>query len=161
MTSKTLLTSFVFASLCLGCSQAEDHSKTQSLAAPQTQKTIDTQLSTTIDPQLQQWVGSYRGIVPCNTCLSYCDGCEGNKIELTIHPDQSFELVKTNLNGENQPESFKGHFSFSDDQKLKIQLSEVKERNILILGNDFTEIIDTKTNLPFQQATDFQLDKIA
>lgn len=58
-------------------------------------------------------------------------------------------------------ELYAGNFSFLDNGKVKIQLQSVKERNQLILGDGYVEILETKTGSPYQFFEDFQLDKIA
>ena len=147
----TLLCSFVFASLCLGCS----HSELESKAGEASTKSIKV-----IDPELQKWVGQYHGITPCITCSTFCDGCEGTTIELNLLQDQTFKLVRTGNSGKKKSEAFEGKFSFEADGKIKIQLNGVTERNIIVWGQDYIEILDTKSGLPFEAYEDFQLEKL-
>ena len=71
----TLLCSFVFASLCLGCSQSELDPKSGEAST----KSIKV-----IDPELQKWVGQYKGILSCAACTSFCEGCEGMTVDLDV-----------------------------------------------------------------------------
>ncbi|WP_336930867.1 copper resistance protein NlpE N-terminal domain-containing protein [Acinetobacter tandoii] len=149
---KTLLCSFVFASLCLGCSQSKqaEHS------------TSETEKSTkAVDPQLQLWVGQYRGITPCVTCPTFCDGCEGSTIDLKLNQDQSFELIRTANRGNKKSETFNGKFAFNDDGKLQIQLYGVKDRNLIVWGQNYVEVINPNSRRPFDAFEDFQLEKLS
>lgn len=146
---KTLLCSFVFASLCLGCSQ----SKQAEHSTSEIEKSIKA-----VDPQLQLRVGQYRGITPCVTCPTFCDGCEGSIIDLKLNHDQSFELVRTANSGNKKSETFNGKFVFNDDGKLQIQLHGVKERNLIVWGQNYVEVIDPNSGRPFE---DFQLEKLS
>lgn len=148
----TLLSSFIFASLCLGCSQSETDPKSGEASS----KSIKA-----IDPELQKWVGQYKGILPCAACTSFCEGCEGMTVDLDIKEDKTFKLVRSSNSGHNKPEIFQGKFVFANNRKIKIQLQNVKERNQLILGDDYVEILETKTGLPYQSFENFQLDKLA
>lgn len=151
---KSLLTSFVIASISLGCS-----SENASIEKNVNDKNSIKQVKVTIDPKLQQWVGKYSGVVPCAACLSRCPECDGMGVDLTIHSNQTFKLVRTSYNGYNEPEIYEGRFKFLDQDKLEIHLIGIKDRNTLLLGRGFTEIIDTKTNQPYQAYQSFQLEK--
>lgn len=149
---KSLLCSFVFASLCLGCSQSEQAKHSTS----ETKKSIKA-----VDPQLQLWVGQYRGITPCVTCPTFCDGCEGSTIDLKLNEDQTFQLVRTGNIGKKKTEAFSGKFTFNDDGKLQIELRGVKERNIMVWGQNYIEVIDSHTERSFDAFADFQLEKLS
>ncbi|MHA3892518.1 copper resistance protein NlpE N-terminal domain-containing protein [Acinetobacter sp. GXMZU3951] len=148
---KTLVCSFVFASLCLGCSQSEKAEQKDSEHV----KTMNV-----IDPELQKWVGHYKGITPCITCSAFCDGCEGTTVEIYLKSDQSFQLRRTPNSETQKAEEYQGHFAFEDSGKLKIQLQGVKERNQLIFGQDYVEVIDVKSGASYRDFPDFQLVKI-
>ena len=147
---RTLVGAFVFASICLGCSQAEQGKQNES---------ADVKSIKVMDPQLQKWVGHYKGITPCITCSAFCDGCEGTTVEIFLNPDQSFKLLRTPNSQSNKAEKYAGHFSFEDSGKLKIHLNGVNERNQLIFGQDYIEVIDVKSGTSFMDFTDFQLVK--
>ncbi|MFT4022111.1 MAG: copper resistance protein NlpE N-terminal domain-containing protein [Acinetobacter sp.] len=149
---KALFVSVVFASVGWGCHQNE-----QSTHQDKSVK----KASQVVDPKLQQWVGHYQGVLPCAACISHCPDCDGMGVDLIIHPDQSFKLTRTSYSEHNKPEILTGTFMFSDAGKLKIQLKNVKERNTLILGNGYTEIIDIQSGASYPAYQDFQLHKIA
>ena len=148
----TLLSSFVFASLCLGCSQSEPDPKSGEAST----KSIKV-----IDPELQKWVGQYKGILPCAACTSFCEGCEGMTVDLDVKVDKTFKLVRTSNSGHNKPEIYQGKFVFADNGKLKIQLDGVSERNKILWQQGSVEVLDTKTGLPYKDYSDFELMKEA
>ncbi|ALV73895.1 MULTISPECIES: copper resistance protein NlpE N-terminal domain-containing protein [Acinetobacter] len=148
----TLLCSFVFASLCLGCSQSEPDPKSGEAS---------TKAIKVIDPELQKWVGQYKGILPCAACTSFCEGCEGMTVDLDVKENQTFKLVRTSNSGHNKPEVYEGRFVFTDNGKLKIQLNGISERNTVLWQQGSVEVLDTKTGLPYKDYSDFELMKEA
>ncbi|EPF75015.1 hypothetical protein GCM10025882_01880 [Acinetobacter gyllenbergii] len=157
---KTLLTSFVFASISLGCSQSNE-AKNQSNAQAQTPDVHSNKQQSVNHPELKAWVGHYSGVVPCATCVTSCDGCLGTGIDLKINADQTFVLEQTNNNDNRPAKIYAGQFKFLDNDQLKIQLQGVPTRNMIMLGDELTEIIDTKTQMPFDSYEEFQLAKKA
>lgn len=143
----TLLYSFVFASLCLGCSQSEANPKSREAST----KSIKV-----IDPELQKWGGQYKGILPCAACTSFCEGCEGMTVDLYVKENQTFKLVRASNSGHNKPEV---QFVFTDNGKLKIQLNGVSERNTVLWQQDSVEVLDTKTGLSYEAYLDFELTR--
>lgn len=148
----TLLCSFVFASLCLGCSQSEPDPKSGEAS---------TKAIKVIDPELQKLVGQYKGILPCAACTSFCEGCEGMTVDLDVKENQTFKLVRTSNSGHNKPEVYEGRFVFTDNGKLKIQLNGISERNTVLWQQGSVEVLDTKTGLPYKDYSDFELMKEA
>ncbi|OTU19985.1 copper resistance protein NlpE N-terminal domain-containing protein [Acinetobacter pittii] len=148
---KRLLSSFIFASLMMGCDQ-HDPATNNEKASSEVKKPLDA--------QLQKWVGHYKGTLPCAGCVTFCDECNGMNVDLNIHADQTFRLERTSNSDHNKHELYVGSFSFLDNRKIKIQLQNVKERNQLILGSGYVEVLETKTGLPYQSFEDFQLDKL-
>ena len=148
----TLLCSFVFASLCLGCSQSEPDPKSGEAS---------TKAIKVIDPELQKWVGQYKGILPCAACTSFCEGCEGMTVDLDVKENQTFKLVRTSNSGHNKLEVHEGQFVFTDNGKLKIQLNGISERNTVLWQQGSVEVLDTKTGLPYKDYSDFELMKEA
>lgn len=146
----TLLCSFVFASFCLGCSQSEPDPKSREAST----KSIKV-----IDPELQKWVGQYKGILPCAACTSFCEGCEGMTVDLDVEENQTFKLVRTSNSGHNKPEIHEGKFIFVDNGKIKIQLDGVSERNTVLWQQGSVEVLDAKTGLPYEAYLDFELTK--
>lgn len=157
---KTLLTSFVFASISLGCSQSNE-AKNQSHAQAQTPDVHSNKQQSVNHPELKAWVGHYSGVVPCETCVTSCDGCLGTGIDLKINADQTFVLEQSNNNDNRPAKIYAGQFRFLDNDQLKIQLQGVPTRNMIMLGDELTEIIDTKTQMPFDSYEEFQLAKKA
>ncbi|WP_151717063.1 copper resistance protein NlpE N-terminal domain-containing protein [Acinetobacter sp. TUM15071] len=157
---RTLLTSFVFASISLGCSQSNE-AKNQSNTQAQTPDIHSNKQHFVNHPELKAWVGHYSGVVPCATCVTSCDGCLGTGIDLKINADQTFVLEQSNNNDNSPAKIYAGQFKFLDNDQLKIQLQGVPTRNMIMLGDELTEIIDTKTQLPFDSYEEFQLAKKA
>ncbi|WP_171264455.1 copper resistance protein NlpE N-terminal domain-containing protein [Acinetobacter sp. ANC 4204] len=146
----TLLCSFVFASLCLGCSQSDPDPKSGEAS---------TKAIKVIDPELQKWVGQYKGILPCAACTSFCERCEGMTVDLYLKENQTFKLVRASNSGHNKPEVHEGQFVFTDNGKLKIQLNGVSERNTVLWQQDSVEVLDTKTGLSYEAYLDFELTR--
>ncbi|EPG36167.1 copper resistance protein NlpE N-terminal domain-containing protein [Acinetobacter colistiniresistens] len=155
---KTLLTSFVFASISLGCSQSNEAKNQSNAQAPDVHSNKQQSVN---HPELKAWVGHYSGVVPCATCVTSCDGCLGTGIDLKINADQTFVLEQSNNNENSPAKIYAGRFQFLDNDQLKIQLQGVPARNMIMLGDELTEIIDTKTQMPFASYEEFQLDKKA
>lgn len=148
---KRLLSSFIFASLMMGCEQHNPATNDEKASS---------EVKKPLDAQLQKWVGHYKGTLPCASCVTFCDECNGMNVDLNIHAYQTFRLERTSNSDHNKHELYVGSFSFLDNGKIKIQLQNVKERNQLILGNDYVEVLETKTELPYQSFEDFQLAKL-
>ncbi len=152
MMKKRALSTFILASVIMGCSQNDPNPE---------QEKVGTEVKPSIDPLLQKWIGHYQGILPCAGCITFCENCDGMTVDLKIHADQTFRLERTSNSDHNKHELYVGNFSFMDHGKIKIQLQHVKERNQLILGDDYVEILESKTGVPYQAFEDFQLDKLA
>lgn len=99
--------------------------------------------------------------VPCATCVTSCDSCLGTGIHLKINADQTFVLEQSNNNDNSPAKIYAGQFKFLDHDQLKIQLQGVPTRNMIMLGHELMEIIDTKTQMPFDSYEEFQLAKKA
>lgn len=155
---KTLLTSFVFASISFGCSQSNEAKNQSNAQAPDVHSNKQHLVN---HPELKAWVGHYSGVVPCATCVTSCDGCLGTGIDLKINADQTFVLEQSNNNDNRPAKIYAGQFKFLDNDQLKIQLQGVPTRNMIMLGDELTEIIDTKTQMPFDSYEEFQLAKKA
>lgn len=141
-----LLYMFIAASLISACSEQPKQNASQANA-----------LTPEINPQFAAWAGDYSGVIPCVGCISRCPDCESMAIDLKITPDQKFILTRTSLSMQTEPEVITGTFSFLDQQQLKIELLNVKDRGQLILGNDYMEVIDTKSEQPYQAYEDFRI----
>ncbi|NIE98212.1 hypothetical protein F3J02_17285 [Acinetobacter sp. Tr-809] len=155
---KALLASFVFTSICFGCSQSNE-AKNQSNTQAQKSDVHSNKQHFVNNPEFKAWVGHYSGVVPCATCVTSCDGCLGTGVDLIIKADQTFVLEQTNNNDNSPAKIYAGKFKFLDNDQLKIQLQGVPARNMIMLGDELTEIIDTKTQMPFDYYEEFQLAK--
>lgn len=147
---KNVLCIFVAASLLSACSdQADLASKAdhEKIVQPQ------------IDPKLAAWVGEYSGVIPCVGCVSRCPDCESMAIDLEIMPDMKFKLTQTSLSTHNEPQVLTGSFSFLDEGRLQVELADLQDRGKLILGSNYIEIIDTKSDQPYQAYQDFRIYK--
>ncbi|MFV7441566.1 copper resistance protein NlpE N-terminal domain-containing protein [Acinetobacter pittii] len=150
---KTLILSFIILSISYGCSNENSTDTSVSNESSVELKNVA--------PELQAWVGEYSGVIPCAPCLSFCPDCEGMGVKLIVKSDQSFELYRTSYSGHNDEQKFAGSFDFTDDEKIRIQLSGVKERSVLMLGQSAVEIVDQDSKQSYEAFHDFQLKKIA
>ncbi|SPL69718.1 copper resistance protein NlpE N-terminal domain-containing protein [Acinetobacter stercoris] len=147
---KTLLTSFILASVSFGCSEAHDGQKNAK---------DNVKIKVVTDPALSEWVGHYSGITPCANCITRCEGCEGLGIDLKINADQTYVLERSDNNNTSKPEVFAGRFHFVDPDKTRIELIGVTDRNKLGIDEGMVEFIDTQTQQYFDSYTEFELDK--
>lgn len=68
---KTLLSSFIFASLMIGCDQHDPAINTEKAGS---------KVNKPLDFQLQKWVGHYKGTLSCASCVTFCDECNGMNV---------------------------------------------------------------------------------
>lgn len=81
-------------------------------------------------------------------------------VRLIVKSDQSFELYRTSYSGHNEEQKFTGSFDFTGDEKIKIRLSDVKERSVLMLGQSVVEIVDQSTLQSYAANGDFKLNRV-
>ncbi|MDV2439498.1 copper resistance protein NlpE N-terminal domain-containing protein [Acinetobacter gerneri] len=148
---KTLLTSFILASVSFGCSESNDVSKNEKSSV---------KIKVVSDPKMQAWVGHYTAVTPCANCVTRCEGCEGIGIDLKINADQSFIFERTDNNADTKPVVFMGRFRFIDPDKRKIELMGVSDKHKFALSEGSIEVIDTKTERFFDSDDEFLLDKL-
>lgn len=147
-----ILLPLISCSVLLGC-----HDSTPPDHTPHTQ--IDTTLQQNIIPAA--WVGTYQGNTPCMTCISHCEACPGMAVELILHADQSYQLKRQRLTGQDQLEEWTGHFRFKNNQQTQIELIQVKARNLIYLDmvQQVLEILEDKSGNLYEDQEAFLLEK--
>lgn len=149
--NKPILIPLIATSLLMGC-QKEQHSQTQQNQVELTD--IATQA------QAMQWVGHYQGTTPCMGCMSRCEDCPGMAVDLVLHPNMTYELKRESLSTESGIETFTGQLRFIDYAQTKIELMNVKQRNLIQLDVNHLvlEILEDRTAEHYQAYPDFTLD---
>ncbi|WP_445115605.1 copper resistance protein NlpE N-terminal domain-containing protein [Acinetobacter sp. WZC-1] len=152
---KPVLLPLIASGFLLGCQEQShtghhDTSKTAAENAKQQQTAA------------ASWSGSYQGTTPCSACITRCDGCPGTAVDLVLNPDMTYEMKCENLSDHDDVESFTGHLRFVDAAQTRLQLMNVKTRNLLYLDADQhqIEILEDKTAMPYPVREDFILDMI-
>ncbi|WP_353173637.1 copper resistance protein NlpE N-terminal domain-containing protein [Acinetobacter rudis] len=157
MKNKPLLTSLLCVSLNVACSKSESE-QTQTVQSQQNNDALATQKAS-LRPELQPWVGHYQADIPCKTCITRCEGCEGTHVDLKLYADQSYRLVRER-NAQDEPaEHLAGRFVFLDAAQDKIQLVGTSQRGLIVRAGDFTEIYNQDTGLAYDSSDEFILEK--
>lgn len=147
---KVVLIPLVTSAALLGC-QDGNYSDTQSKASIESQK------------QLAAWAGKYEGTTPCMGCLSRCEDCPGMAVALELHEDKTYTLTRESLSGHNEVETLRGQLRFDDKDEHKVELVNVKNRNLLYvdLEEKVLEIREDQSGKRYQMQSDFLLGKSA
>ncbi|WP_173910852.1 copper resistance protein NlpE N-terminal domain-containing protein [Acinetobacter sp. Marseille-Q1618] len=151
---KWVLFPFISTTVLFACS---DSSNTEAFAQQdQEVKTLEQKQSNIA------WVGHYQGVTPCENCLTRCEGCEGTAVDLTLKPDQSFELRLESLSEANTAQVLTGKMYFKDTAQSQLELSNIKKRHALIYDhdNDQFEILNDLTAQPYESGHEFILEKV-
>jgi hypothetical protein len=149
--NKPILIPLIATSLLMGC-QKEQHSQTQQNQVELT--------DTATQAQAMQWVGHYQGTTPCMGCMYRCEDCPGMAVDLVLHPNMTYELKRESLSTESGIETFTGQLRFIDYAQTKIELMNVKQRNLIQLDVNHLvlEILEDRTAEHYQAYPDFTLD---
>lgn len=149
--NKPILIPLIATSLLVGC-QKEEQSKNQVNKAEFAE--------TVTQAQAMQWVGHYQGTTPCMGCMSRCGECPGMAVDLILYPNMTYELKRESLSTESEIETFTGQLRFIDYAQTKIELMNVKQRNLIQLDVNhlLLEILEDRTAEHYQAYPDFTLD---
>ena len=149
---KPLLIPLIASSVLLGCQdskQSSSENKTQTDSILQHKITV------------AKWVGEYQGTTPCMSCISRCEECPGMAVDLVLNQDQTYTLKRESLSGHNDVEILTGRFQFSNKDQSKLELMQVKTRNLIYvdLEQQLLEILQDKTGHLYAAEDDFLLEK--
>ena len=82
-------------------------------------------------------------------------------VDLVLNQDKTYTLKSESLSGHNEIETIQGHFRFSNPDQSKIELIEVKTRNLIYVDLDqqLLEILEDQTGHIYDSEDDFILEK--
>mgnify|MGYP003601551897 CR=1 FL=1 len=149
---KPLLIPLIASSILLGC---QDSKQTSSESRQQVDQVSEQKVT------VAKWVGKYQGTTPCMGCISRCEECPGMAVDLVLNQDKTYTLKRESLSGHNEIETSQGHFRFSNPDQSKIELMQVKTRNLIYVDLDqqLLEILEDQTGHIYDSEDDFILEK--
>jgi uncharacterized lipoprotein NlpE involved in copper resistance len=149
---KPLLIPLIASSVLLGC---QDSKQTSSETSQQVDQVAEQKVT------VAKWVGKYQGTTPCMGCISRCEECPGMAVDLVLNQNQTYTLKRESLSGHNEIETIKGHFRFSNSDQTKLELVQVKTRNLIYvdLDHQLLEILQDQTGNIYNAEDDFILEK--
>lgn len=149
---KPLLIPLIASSVLLGC---QDSTQSNS----ENNKQVD-QVSEQ-KGRVEKWVGEYQGTTPCMGCISRCEECPGMAVDLVLNQDRTYTLKRESLSGNDKREIYTGHFRFSNPDQTKLELVQVKTRNLIYVNVDqkLLEILEDQTGYIYNAEDDFILEK--
>ena len=148
---KPLLIPLIASSVLLGCQDSKQASSETSQQVDQVEQKVT----------LAKWVGKYQGTTPCMGCISRCEECPGMAVHLVLNQDKTYTLKRESLSGHNEIETIQGHFRFSNSDQSKIELMQVKTRNLIYVDSDqqLLEILEDQSGYIYSSEDDFILEK--
>ncbi|OAL79054.1 hypothetical protein AY606_06390 [Acinetobacter sp. SFB] len=149
---KPLLIPLIASSVLLGC---QDSTRSNIENNKQVDQVSEQKVT------LAKWVGEYQGTTPCMGCISRCEECLGMAVDLVLNQDKSYTLKRESLSGNDKREIYAGHFRFSNPEQSKLELIQVKTRNLIYVDLDqqLLEILQDQTGNIFNAEDDFILEK--
>ncbi|TCB51348.1 hypothetical protein E0H80_04885 [Acinetobacter sp. ANC 4779] len=149
---KPLLIPLIASSVLLGC---QDSTQSNSENNKQIDQVSEQKVT------LAKWVEEYQGTTPCMGCISRCEECPGMAVDLVLNQDKSYTLKRESLSGNDKQEIYIGHFRFSNPEQSKLELIQVKTRNLIYVDLDqqLLEILEDQTGNIFNAEDDFILEK--
>ncbi|WP_425918401.1 copper resistance protein NlpE N-terminal domain-containing protein [Acinetobacter sp. TSRC1-2] len=149
---KPLLIPLIASSVLLGC---QDSTQSNSENNKQVDQVSEQKVT------VAKWVGEYQGTTPCMGCISRCEECPGMAVDLVLNPDRTYTLKRESLSGHNEIETIQGHFRFSNPDQNKLELIQVKTRNLIYVDLDqqLLEILEDQTGNVYNSEDDFILEK--
>lgn len=149
---KPLLIPLIASSVLLGC---QDSTQVSNENNKQTDTVAEQKVT------VAKWVGKYQGTTPCMGCISRCEECPGMAVDLVLNKDKSYTLKRESLSGNDKREIYTGHFRFSNPDQSKLELMQVKTRNLIYVDLDqqLLEILEDQTGNIYNVEDDFILEK--
>jgi len=149
---KPILIPLIASSVLWGCQDSTQSSS-------ENNKQVDTVAEQKVT--VAKWVGKYQGTTPCMSCISRCEECPGMAVDLVLNQDKSYTLKRESLSAHNEIEIIQGHFQFSNSDQSKLELMQVKTRNLIYVDLDqqLLEILEDQTGKIYNAEDDFILEK--
>ena len=149
---KPLLIPLIASSVLLGC---QDSTQVSNENNKQTDTVAEQKVT------VAKWVGEYQGTTPCMSCISRCEECPGMAVDLVLNKDKSYTLKRESLSGNDKREIYTGNFRFSNPDQSKLELMQVKTRNLIYVDLDqqLLEILEDQTGKIYNAEDDFILEK--
>lgn len=149
---KPLLIPLIASSVLLGC---QDSTQSNSENNKQVDQVSEQKV------RVEKWVGEYQGTTPCMGCISRCEECPGMAVDLVLNQDRTYTLKRESLSGNDKREIYTGHFRFSNPDQTKLELVQVKTRNLIYVNIDqqLLEILEDQTGYIYNVEDDFILEK--
>lgn len=149
---KPLLIPLIASSVLLGC---QDSTQSNSENNKQVDRVFEQKV------RVEKWVGEYQGTTPCMGCISRCEECPGMAVNLVLNQDRTYTLKRESLSGNDKREIYTGHFRFSNPDQTKLELVQVKTRNLIYVNVDqqLLEILEDQTGYIYNVEDDFILEK--
>lgn len=144
-----LLCAVLFSALTFtACSKPND--KTE---APNTKtSTQDQAASVPASANDLNWVGDYKGLLPCADC-------EGIETELELKANNTYELSEEYVGKQSDEFKAKGSFSFDADQSNVITLDNQGQNRKFFIGDNFVELRDMQTGKALDSKLNYKLMK--
>ena len=98
------------------------------------------------------WVGDYKGLLPCADC-------EGIETELELKANNTYELSEEYLGKQGNEFKAKGTFSFDADQSNVITLDEQGQKRKFFIGDNYIELRDMQTGQALDTKLNYKLMK--
>lgn len=98
------------------------------------------------------WVGDYKGVLPCADC-------EGIETELELKANNTYELSEEYRGKQNNEFKAKGSFTFDADQSNVITLDEQGQKRKFFIGDNFVELRDMQTGKNLDTQLNYKLMK--
>lgn len=98
------------------------------------------------------WVGDYKGLLPCADC-------EGIETELELKANNTYELTEEYLGKQGNEFKAKGTFSFDADQSNIITLDEQGQKRKFFIGDNYIELREMQTGQALDTKLNYKLMK--
>lgn len=149
---KPIFIPLIASSILLGC---QDSTPSSSKSSQQVDQVSEQKVT------VAKWVGKYQGTTPCMSCISRCEECPGMAVDLVLNQDKSYTLKRESLSGNDKREIYTGYFRFSNPDQSKLELIQVKTRNLIYVDLDqqLLEILEDQTGNIYNSEDDFILEK--
>ena len=144
--------SFIASSILAGC---QDSTQSSSESNNQIDQVAEHKVT------VAKWVGKYHGTTPCMGCNTRCEECPGMVVDLVLNQNKTYTLKRESLSGNDQQEIYTGQFHFRNTDHSKIELMQVKVRNLMSVDLDqqILEILQDQTSHLYPSEGDFILEK--
>jgi uncharacterized lipoprotein NlpE involved in copper resistance len=98
------------------------------------------------------WVGDYKGVLPCADC-------EGIETELELKANNTYELSEEYLGKQSNEFKAKGTFTFDADQNNVITLDNQGQNRKFFIADQYVELRDMQTGKALDTQLNYKLMK--